>query len=55
MTAAHWTRVRLGLAVAGFAAAVLAVAFEDRRLGWAAIALLLTSLILRQIGRRPPV
>ncbi len=32
------TYLRLGLAFAGFAAALLAIAFEDRRLGWVAIA-----------------
>ena len=40
-------RLRIGLAVAGFILAVLGVAWDDRRLGWAAIALLTTYLILR--------
>jgi hypothetical protein len=48
-------RVRVLLAVAGFAAAVLAVAFEDHRLGWGAIGLLVASLIARLVQRHPPV
>ena len=49
-------RIRVALALAGFAAAVLAVAFEDHRLGWAAIALLAASLADRIVqGRHPPV
>jgi uncharacterized membrane protein len=44
--------IRIGLALAGFAAALLAVAFEDRRLSWAAIALLAASLLIRLIQRR---
>ncbi len=47
------TLVRIVLALAGFAVALLAVALEDRRLGWAAIALLIASLIVRLIQRRP--
>jgi hypothetical protein len=49
--------LRIGLALAGFAAALLAVAFEDRRLAWAAIALLVCSLLVRLLQRRrnPPV
>lgn len=46
------TYLRLGLALAGFAAALLAVGFEDRRLGWAAIALLTASLVVRIVQRR---
>jgi uncharacterized membrane protein len=46
------TALRIGLALAGFAAALLAVAFEDRRLSWAAIALLAGSLLVRLIQRR---
>jgi hypothetical protein len=46
------TVLRIGLALAGFAVAVLAVALEDHRLGWAAIALLLASLIVRLLQRR---
>jgi hypothetical protein len=44
--------LRIGLALAGFAVAVLATALEDHRLGWAAIALLLGSLIVRLLQRR---
>jgi hypothetical protein len=46
------TYLRLGLAFGGFAVALLAVAFEDERLGWAAIALLAGSLLVRVIERR---
>ena len=46
------TVVRLGLALAGFGVALLAVAFEDRWLGWVAIALLVGSLLVRLIQRR---
>ena len=41
------TRLRLGFALAGFGAALLSVALDDRRIGWAAIALLVISLIIR--------
>jgi hypothetical protein len=44
--------LRLGLAFGGFAVALLAVAFEDQRLGWGAIALLASSLLVRVIERR---
>ena len=40
------------LALAGFAAALMAVGFEDRRLGWAAIALLAGSLLIRLLHGR---
>jgi hypothetical protein len=46
------TYLRLGLAFGGFAVALLAVAFEDERLGWGAIALLTGSLLVRVIQRR---
>ncbi|HKT61940.1 MAG TPA: hypothetical protein VJQ46_17950 [Gemmatimonadales bacterium] len=46
------TALRIGLALAGFAVAVLAIALEDHRLGWVAIALLIGSLIVRLIQRR---
>jgi hypothetical protein len=39
--------LKLGLALAGFMLAVLSVAYDERRLGWAAIALLVGSLALR--------
>jgi hypothetical protein len=44
--------LRVGLAFGGFAVALLAVAFEDQRLGWGAIALLAGSLLMRVIERR---
>jgi hypothetical protein len=44
--------LRLGLAVAGFLAAVLAIALEDERVGWFAIALLAGSLLVRLVQRR---
>ena len=44
--------LRLVLALAGFAAALMAAAFEDRRLGWAAIALLAGSLLIRLLHGR---
>ena len=40
-------QLRLALALAGFLLAVLSVALDERRLGWAAIALLIGSLLLR--------
>ena len=40
-------RLRLGLVVAGLLLALLSVAFDNRQLGWVAIALLAGSLILR--------
>jgi hypothetical protein len=49
-----WTRLRRGLAFAGFATAMLAVVYEDHRLGWAAIALLTASLLVRVLARRDP-
>ena len=52
MTAAIWSRVRRMLALAGFALAALAVAYEDRRIGWGAIALLAGSLLMRMVRRR---
>jgi uncharacterized membrane protein len=45
-------RVRLGLALAGMAAALLAVAFNEGRLAWAAIALLAGALTVRLLQRR---
>ncbi len=46
------TWLRVGLSIAGFAAALLAVAFEDRRFTWSAIALLSASLIVRLVQHR---
>lgn len=45
-------RLRLGLALAGFVAALLAVSLGDERVGWAAIALLVGSLIVRLLHKR---
>lgn len=45
-------RLRLGLALAGFVAALLAVSLGDERVGWAAIALLVGSLIVRFLQKR---
>jgi hypothetical protein len=46
------TPLRLGLAIAGFAAAVLAVLLDQPRAVWGAIALLTGSLIVRLLQRR---
>jgi hypothetical protein len=46
------SRLRIGLALAGFAAAVLAVVTDQPRVGWCAIALLTGSLIVRLLQRR---
>lgn len=46
------TRLRLGFAIAGFILALLSVTANDRRLAWAAIALLTASLALRVLFRR---
>ena len=45
--------VRLSLAVAGFLAALLSIASDNRQVGWGAIALLTGSLILRLLSREP--
>jgi hypothetical protein len=47
--------LRIGLAIGGFVVAVVAIALEDHRIGWAAIALLTGSLIVRLIQRRRPM
>lgn len=47
------THLRLGLAICGFVLAALGVALSDPRLVWAAIVVLLVSLMLRLIQRRP--
>jgi hypothetical protein len=44
-------RLRLGLGLAGMAVALLAVALDEGRLAWAAIALLAGALIVR-LARR---
>jgi hypothetical protein len=46
--------LRIGLALAGFVAAVLAIALEDQRVGWLAIALLAGSVVVRLVHRRNP-
>jgi hypothetical protein len=44
---------RLALAAAGFIAALLSIALNNRQIGWGAIALLIGSLILRILsGKR---
>lgn len=45
-------RLRLGLALCGFLLAFLSVVLDDVRLGWAAIAVLLISLLARLILRQ---
>jgi hypothetical protein len=45
-------RLRLGFALAGFVLAFFSVALEDIRLGWAAIAVLLVSMIVRLLLRK---
>jgi hypothetical protein len=44
--------LRIGFALAGFAAALFSVALDDRRLGWVAIVLLAIALILRLLRKR---
>ena len=46
------TRLRIGLALAGFTAALVAVVVDQPRIGWGAIALLTGSLIVRLLQRR---
>jgi hypothetical protein len=46
-------RLRLAFAMAGFAAAGLAVATDLRWMGWLAIALLAVALLLRLLQRNP--
>ena len=45
-------RLRLGLAVLGFVLAVLSVVLTDSRIGWAAIAVLTLSAIVRLVQRK---
>lgn len=45
-------RLRLGFALAGFVLALFSVVLEDIRLGWAAIAVLLVSAIVRLLLRK---
>ena len=44
--------VRIGFAVAGFALALISIALNNSRLGWAAIAMLLVSVIARLALRK---
>ena len=46
------SRWRIGFALAGFAAALLSIAYDDRRIAWVAIVLLAISLILRLLVRK---
>jgi len=52
MIGSIWTIARIGLALAGFAVALLALAFDDHRVAWVAIALLAASLLIRLLTRR---
>jgi hypothetical protein len=44
--------LRVGSALAGFVLALISIALNDTRLGWAAIALLLVSVLVRLILRK---
>jgi hypothetical protein len=44
--------IRIALALLGFMLALLAIAFDDHRLGWAGILLLAGSLVLRLVQQR---
>jgi hypothetical protein len=44
--------LRVGFAVAGFVLALISIALNDSRLGWAAIAMLLVSVIARLALRK---
>jgi len=44
--------LRVGFAVAGFALALISIALDHDRLGWAAIALLLLSVLTRLTLRK---
>jgi hypothetical protein len=45
-------RIKLALAMIGFVLAGVAVALEDRRVTWAAIAFLAAALAVRLVGTR---
>jgi hypothetical protein len=47
-------RLRLGLSLAGFVAAILAVMTDDHRVVWLAIGLLSASFLLRVLQRKSP-
>jgi hypothetical protein len=44
-------RIRLALSLTGMVVAIAAIMLDDRRVVWAAVALLGASLLLRLIGR----
>ena len=46
------SQLRIAAVLAGFVAALLSVALDDKRLAWMAIALLTVSLILRLLLRK---
>ncbi len=48
-------RIKLGLASAGLVLAGVAVATEDRRITWVAIAFLAAALAVRLVDRRKPI
>lgn len=48
------SRLRIFLALAGILLAVLALWRDDRRVTWAAIAVLGLALLLRMVARRTP-
>lgn len=45
-------RLRVAAGLAGLGLAIVAVARDDKRIAWVAIALLLVALVLRLIARR---
>jgi hypothetical protein len=45
-------QLRIGFALAGFTAALLAVSLGDERVGWVGIGLLLGSLLVRLLQKR---
>jgi hypothetical protein len=47
-------RLRLGLSLAGFIAAIFAVMTDDHRVVWLAIGLLSASFLLRVLQRKSP-
>ena len=51
MTRSSVTRLRHGLALLGFALAVLSIAFDNRTFGWLAIAALAVAVLVRLITR----
>jgi hypothetical protein len=47
------THLRLGLALLGFALALLSIAFDSHACAWGAIGALAASLLLRFVTKRP--